>query len=73
MINLIIKNKRLVAVVTEIQLFGVDEISKKLERPLAALQRLKKGKKLPETFRDIALEDLEQAMFLLSRDVPQIK
>ena len=64
-INLIIKNKRFISIVKEIQIFDVDEISKKLERPLVALQRLKQGKELPKTFRDIALGDLEQAIFLL--------
>ena len=62
---MIIKDKRLVVIVREAQIYGSDEIYKKLEKPLVALKRLKQGKTLPETFRDIALSDLEQAVFLL--------
>ena len=62
---MIINNQRLVVIVKDAQIYSADEIYKRLEKPLAALKRLQQGKSLPETFRDIALSDLEQAVFLL--------
>lgn len=62
---MIINNQRLVVIVKDAQVYSADEIYKRLEKPLVALKRLQQGKTLPETFRDIAVSDLEQAVFLL--------
>ena len=64
-INVIIKDKCLFVIVKDAQFYDVEEVRKKIERPLVALKRLKQGKDLPKTFRDIAISDLEQAVFLL--------
>lgn len=60
-----IKNQAFIVVVKEAQFYNANEISKKLEKPLVALTRLKQGKSLPKTFLEIALSDLEQAIFLI--------
>ena len=62
---MIIKNKRIFVIAKEAQVYDADEIYNKLKRPLIALRRLKQEGILPETFREIALSDLEQAVFLL--------
>jgi hypothetical protein len=62
---MMIKNQRFVVIVKEAQIFSVTEIHAKLERPLEALRRLQQGESLPDTFKEVALDDIQQAMYLL--------
>ena len=59
-----ITNLSAILIVRDGFLFRSKAISKKLERPIAAIEMAMGGKKLPKTFLEQALADLEYLNFM---------
>jgi hypothetical protein len=59
-----IKNLSAIIIVRDGQIFRADAITKKLERPIAAIEMIKNGKQLPGIFLEQVLSDLEYLNFM---------
>jgi len=59
-----IKNLSAIIIVRDGQIFRADAITKKLVKPIAAVEMLLTGKQLPKTFLEQVLEDLEYLNYM---------
>jgi hypothetical protein len=61
-----IKNLSAILIVRDGQIFRADAITKKLVKPIAAIEMLLTGKQLPKIFLEQVLADLEYLNFMAS-------
>ena len=59
-----ITNRSMILIVKDGQIFRANTISKRLEKPIAGVEMLLKGKQLPKIFLEQVLADLEYLKYM---------